>query len=245
MPRHPDSGQIDLAELFRRVQREMLAQLSVGRMFEHASSAGAATERHWLALFRRYLPQRYRAAPAFVIDAQGHRSRQIDLAIFDNLYSPALFPDVAGLHLPAECVYAVFEIKPTFSRQWIREAMDKAATVRALSRTSVAVIAAGGKRKAIRPKKILAGLLATSSVWSEPTFAKNLSPALLQAPAEARLDLGCSLEHGAFELDPAIRISPAEDALFFFILRLLDRLRSMGTAPAADLMKYAPTLRKR
>ena len=62
MARSPDSGQIDLAELFRRVQHEMLAQLSVGRMFEHASTAGAATEHHWLEMFHRYLPTAYRAA---------------------------------------------------------------------------------------------------------------------------------------------------------------------------------------
>jgi hypothetical protein len=47
MPRSPDSGQLDLSEVFRRVQRQMLAQLAVGRLFEHASSAGAATEQHW------------------------------------------------------------------------------------------------------------------------------------------------------------------------------------------------------
>src|SRR5690349_9567558 len=49
MPRPPDSGRIHLAEIFRRVQQEMLAQLSVGRLFEHASTAGAATEHHWIA----------------------------------------------------------------------------------------------------------------------------------------------------------------------------------------------------
>src|SRR5580658_7384502 len=63
MPRGPDSGQIDLSEVFHRVQQEMLAQLAVGRLFEHASAAGAATEHHWLELFDRYLPKRYRASP--------------------------------------------------------------------------------------------------------------------------------------------------------------------------------------
>src|SRR5689334_17942446 len=155
MPRRPDSGQIDLAEVFRRVQEEMLAQLSVGRLFEHASSAGAATEHHWLQLFDRYLPKRYRAAPAFVIDSTGRRSRQIDIAIFDNLYTPPLFPHSSGLHLPAESVYAVFEVKPTFSRQWLRDAAEKAASVRSLRRTSVSVIG----REAMRPPAILAGLL--------------------------------------------------------------------------------------
>ena len=239
MPRKPDSGHLDLAEVFHRVQQEMLAQLSVGRLFEHASAAGAATEHHWLELFDRYLPKRYRAAPAFVIDAAGRRSRQIDIAIFDNLYSPPLFPHASGFHLPAESVYAVFEVKPTISRQWLRDAYEKAASVRALRRTSVSVIAGGNRRRPIKPSPILAGLLATGSVWTVPTFAQNLRRALASTP----LDIGCSLQHGAFETTPTLRVSPPEESLIFFVLRLLERLRAMGTAPAADLMQYARGLR--
>jgi hypothetical protein len=62
MPRSLDSCKIDLTEVFRRVQHEMLAQLAVGRFFEHPS-AGPASEHHWLALFDRYLPKCYQATP--------------------------------------------------------------------------------------------------------------------------------------------------------------------------------------
>ncbi len=341
MPRKPDSGQIDLAKVFHRVQQQMLADLSVSGMFEHASSAGAAAEHHWIRLFERYLPQRYRAAPTFVIDADGRRSRQIDLAIFDNLYAPLLFPHEAGLHIPAESVYAVFEIKPTISKQWLRDAAEKAASVRALRRTSAPIIASGALRRApVRPQPILAGLLATSSVWSAETFADNIrnalemgdcpklpvtprkhvnrpsgrtvpnfqpagtgsarpqrrsarGPSSLSPPPVSqsqlrgdlsRIDLGCSLQHGAFELvdhaenprqnaardnvvgqagslrpvgnrpframpaphlnpAPGIHISTPDESLIFFMLRLLDRLRAMGTSPAADLMEYGKSLR--
>ena len=92
MSRPCDSGRLDLAELFHRAQQEMLAQLHVGGLIEHGPTAGAATERHWIALFERYLPKRYKAASAFVIDSRGNRSRQIDIAIYDHFYSPLLFP---------------------------------------------------------------------------------------------------------------------------------------------------------
>jgi hypothetical protein len=252
MPRKPDSGRVDLIEIFRRVQTQMLSDLSVGGLFEHASSAGAATEHHWINLFERYLPRRYRAAPAFVIDADGRRSRQIDIAIFDNLYSPPLFPHEAGLHLPAESVYAVFEVKPTISKQWLRDAVEKAASVRALRRTSAPIVASGALRRVpIRPQPILAGLLATTSVWSAETFGDNVRRALTGprplAPGPSSIDLGCSLQHGAFEQlrlpAPHIQISDPDESLIFFMLRLLDRLRDLGTAPAADLMEYGRALR--
>jgi len=264
MPRPPDSGHLDLAEVFRRVQQEMLSQLAVGGLFEHASAAGSATEHHWIALFNRYLPQRYRAAPAFVLDHTGRRSRQIDVAIFDNLYSPLLFPHDSGIHIPAESVYAVFEVKPTFSRQWLRDALIKAESVRTLKRTSVHVISSGGRRAKITPKPILAGLLATGSVWTPDTFAANLRTVLADmhkdqardddatpdAAPDANLDIGCCLAHGSFETTRTkhpttnrIRVSQPDESLIFFVLRLLDRLRAMGTAPAADLMQYARGLR--
>jgi hypothetical protein len=227
MPRAPDSAHLDLSEVFRRVQHEMLASLSVGRLFEHASTAGAATEHHWLEMFHRYLPTAYRAAPAFVIDSTGRRSRQIDIAIFDQLHSPQLFPHASGVHVPAESVYAVFEVKPTFSRQWLRDAADKAASVRAL------------RRNTRRPQPILAGLLAAGSVWSPSTFAANLHSSLEATP----LDIGCCLQYGAFvEQTRTLRISSHDESLIFFVLRLLERLRAMGPAPAIDLMQYARSL---
>jgi hypothetical protein len=226
MPRAPDSARLDLSEVFRRVQHEMLAHLSVGRLFEHASTAGAATEHHWLEMFHRYLPTAYRAAPAFVIDSTGRRSRQIDIAIFDQLHSPQLFPHASGVHVPAESVYAVFEVKPTFSRQWLRDAADKAASVRAL------------RRNTRRPQPILAGLLAAGSVWTPSTFAANLHSSLEATP----LDIGCCLQYGAFEQTRTLRISSHDESLIFFVLRLLERLRAMGPAPAIDLVQYARSL---
>jgi hypothetical protein len=156
---------------------------------------------------------------------------------------------------------------------------------------------------------IIAGLLATSSVWSPETFGENVEIALAALPSsraknDQHLDLGCSLQHGAFEQIPkphprearpsgrafearqngallqtarqSPRSSPEprpsgralssktatvskpstrgrtgnrfststpDESLIFFILRLLQRLREMGTAPAADLMEYGRSLR--
>ena len=86
--RYSDNTRIDLGGIFLRVQKQMLACLAVGDAFENPSACGSASEQRWIDLFDRYLPQRYRASPAFVVDADGRCSRQIDIAIYDNLYSP-------------------------------------------------------------------------------------------------------------------------------------------------------------
>jgi hypothetical protein len=100
-----DTHQIDLHKIFRRVQQQMLANLAASEIFEHPTACGAATEQHWLDLLNRYLPHRYQATSAFIIDADGRRSRQIDIAIYDRFYSPLLFHHDSGPHVPAESVY--------------------------------------------------------------------------------------------------------------------------------------------
>jgi len=221
----------------------MLAQLHVGGLIEHGPTAGAATERHWIALFERYLPKRYRASSAFVIDSRGNRSRQIDIAIYDHFYSPLLFPQESAVHIPAESVYAVFEVKPSMSRPLVRDAAAKIASVRALHRTSAALINAGKRCAAIRPNPILGGLLAANSVWSKGTFAANIAAAVAEHKRNEHLDLVCCLEHGTLECLRTVRVSRPEESLIFFILRLLDRLRAMGTAPAVDWQQYGRSLR--
>ncbi len=233
MPRSADSAHLDLHRVFARLQAELSSQLAVAALFEHASSAGHAAERLWINLLRRHLPRRYRAAPAFIIDHTGARSRQIDLAIFDNLYTPVLFPHASGLHIPAESVYAVFEIKSQFTRQWMREAQEKAASVLSLKRTSIPTPA----RPNTTPQPILTGLLAADSIWNPEKFAANLKAALTDHP----LDIGCALAHGSFtHKRTRTTVSTPNHSLMFFILHLLDRLRALGTAAPADFSAYLP-----
>ena len=66
------------------------------------------------------------------------------------------------MHIPAESVYAVFEVKPSMSRALVRDAAAKVASLRALHRTSAKVISAGKRCSAVRPNPILGGLLAAT-----------------------------------------------------------------------------------
>ncbi len=223
MPRSPDSGQLDLADVFSRVQSKMLADLTTTGVFEHPSANGTATEQIWIEAFSQFLPARYRAVPAFIINSSGHRSRQIDIAIYDNASAPTLFPNPAGVHIPIESVYAIFEVKPTISKQFLEDAAEKAASVRALRSNQ---------------RTILAGLLGTSSVWKEENFSTNLRRALTDLKRDHAIDIGCALEHGAFDRHPTLSVSPPNRALIFFLLRLITRLNALAPRSSPDLLKY-------
>jgi hypothetical protein len=241
--RPADSGRVNLNEVFLHMQSRMLSHLEVGSALEHASTCGAASEAHWLRLLNSHLPERYRASSAFIVDSDGNRSRQIDIAIYDRFYSPLIFPYESGYLVPAESVYAVVEVKQVLTRQYVRDAGLKIGSVRRLRRTSVPVPFAGGCYPPKRPHRILGVVVATRSVWVKD-FQENLSSALAQLGSNDTVDLGCVLTQGAFESGRrGLRLSHPGDSLIYFMIRLIERLRALGNAPAADLMSYGRTLK--
>jgi hypothetical protein len=255
MPRSAihDSGRVDLNQVFQTMQRRMRALLDVGGALEHPSACGAAGELQWLHLLNCHLPERYRASSAFIVDARGNRSRQIDIAIYDRFYSPLIFPYEGGILIPAESVYAVFEVKQVLTRQYVRDAGIKVASVRRLKRTTVPIPAtATGDCPAKPPFRILTGVLANKSVWKEKDFVANLTSALAQLTPDQSLDLGCILHQAAFQCVPRprrrrhnLKLSTADDSLVFFLFHFLDRLRALGTAPALNFLAYARSLKSK
>lgn len=229
MSRNPDTRKIDLANVFLRVQKEMLSHLSVSNLLEHSATHGAESEQEWIRLFDLYLPTRFRSAPCFVINSDGRRSRQIDLAIFDTFSSPQLFARHTALYIPIESVYATFEIKSNLNVETLSDAGKKAASVRQL------------RSDPSRP--ILAGVLAPTSVWVPRFFSAKLARNLDQLPHLHNIDLGCALQRGSFEFSDHLTVSPPHEALIFFLLRLADRLDALGPPPRLDLMRYARGIR--
>ena len=62
-------------------------------------------------MLKTYLPERYRADKAYVVDSKGAFSDQIDVVVYDRQYSPFIFTYENETIIPAESVYAVFEAK--------------------------------------------------------------------------------------------------------------------------------------
>ena len=77
----------------------------------HPVLKGDAAETVWLSMLGDYLPERYRARRAVVVDSNGTFSHQIDIVIFDRQYSPFVFHQDGLDVVPAESVYAVLEAK--------------------------------------------------------------------------------------------------------------------------------------
>jgi Domain of unknown function (DUF6602) len=230
-----------LLEQFHKDIEHKLA--TARRSLAHTVTKGDASERVWLEMLRDYLPRRYTATKAHVVDSNGTFSEQIDVVVFDRQYSPFIFNFQGQEIVPAESVYAVFEAKQTISAALIQYAMSKAATVRRLRRTSLPIPTASGGVPAKKPGHILAGILTFESEWSPP-LGSALVKALKQGGEAERLDMGCVAAHGTFTWDAAgfHAIIPKGKPATAFLLELIARLQELATVPMIDVRAYAKWL---
>lgn len=233
-----------LEKILSSVHNDIERRLSAVReTFAHPTTKGDASEQVWLELFQRYLPRRYQAERAHVVDSNGVFSDQIDVVIFDRQYSPFIFDFEGQKIIAAESVYAVFEAKQSATAAYVAAAQDKVQSVRRLHRTSLPIPHAGGTYppKALPP--ILGGLLTFESDWNPP-LGDSLRAALDGGYGERRLDIGCIAAHGVFSCDASgcstATLKPK--AAIAFLLELIARLQDSATVPMIDVRAYAKWL---
>jgi hypothetical protein len=230
-----------LSKLLAGLHDDIQQRLATARKaLAHPGTKGDASEHVWLQLLQTYLPQRYQAATAHVVDSNGLFSEQIDVVVFDRQYSPFIFHFEGQTIIPAESVYAVFEAKQTINAHLIDYAQEKVASVRRLHRTSLPIPHAGGTYPPKPLPHIFGGVLTFESEWS-PALGQPLLDALGKAGPEERLDIGCIAAHGMFGCDAAgcHAIGPLTKPATTFLFELIALLQSSATVPMIDIHSYA------
>ncbi|PZV37068.1 DUF6602 domain-containing protein [Mesorhizobium kowhaii] len=236
-----------LPRLLEGLHNDMQQRLETSRgVFGHPVAKGNASETVWLKLLQTYLPQRYQAETAHVVDSTDKFSDQIDIVIFDRQYSPFIFKYEGQIIVPAESVYAVFEAKQSINAEQVDYAQGKVASVRALHRTSLPIPHAGGTYPAKPPIPILGGILTFESDWTPP-LGTPLQKALEKGDGNQRLNMGCIAAHGNFRYNPKdndYALLPENRPATAFLLDLISQLQFSGTVPMIDVQAYAEWLAK-
>lgn len=234
-------GKSFLRSAFTAEQEVLSVQLKLSsESITHDGVMGDVNEQHFIEVLRKYLPNRYAVDSAIVIDSNGATSDQIDIVIYDPQYTPTLLDQHDHRFIPAESVYAVFEVKPTINKGYLEYAAKKAESVRALERTSVPITHVGGKPVVKELFPIVSGIVATTIDWAEgfssEAFIQN-NEALIDLQI---LDCGLSVMGGSFDVfEGELKVGPTINSLAYFIFRLLQKLNGLGTVPAVDWNKYA------
>ena len=230
-----------LAQLLAGLHDDIERRLRTSRQsFAHSGTNGNASEHVWLELLQNYLPNRYQAATAHVVDSVGDFSEQIDVVVFDRQYSPFIFKFEGQFIIPAESVHAVFEAKQAINADHVSYAQKKVASVRRLHRTSLPIPHAGGTYPPKPLPHIFGGLLTFESDWN-PALGQPLIDALSEGEVSGGLDLGCVAAHGMFGCDESscYTITPQGKPATAFLFELIGRLQSTATVPMIDIRAYA------
>lgn len=228
---------MSIKSLFKTKQTVLESKLSI--LLDHPVTKGEHCEGAWIDFFNSFLPNKYAVDKGFVFDAKGNVSEQIDIIIYDALYTPLIFGTDAGeKFITAESVYAVFDSKPTINKETLEYANKKVASVVGLTRSSRGVINAG---KAVPPRElthIIGGLLAVDAISSE-AIKQHIS-------STPHIDIGCGIKKTSFVIyrgaDRAIvdtHFSNSEESVLAFFYIILDSLYQLGTVAGIDIRDYA------
>lgn len=262
------SNKIDIKMLFGGLQTQMNAQLNTNREFiTHPGSKGDALENAWIEWLRKYLPNRYSVDKAIVIDHEGNTSHQIDIVIYDNWFTPFIFSQNGFHYVPAEGVYAVFEVKPDIAdssdgKTNIEYAAEKIESVRKLLRTSTDMINSGRKFPPRPLTKIIGGILCSTNSYTHKNN-NTIKDHIKNQGGLKSIDLGCIADYGSFFVNyepneeimengmdkylefyanrdfKEIKFSKSENSLVTFFMQLTRYLQqAIGTVPAINLQLY-------
>ncbi len=224
------TNKIDIKKLFSALDEEMRLKLSskIDEIY-HPTAKGNEVELNWIGLLRNYLPERYKVNNGFVVDHEGNISEQIDIIIYDRHFTPFIFRGENVVYIPAEGVYAVFEVKPKFDKENYDYAVKKLKSVNELKRTSASFVHIMGKDKK-ELFEVIGGILTkengSKDIYNNLKAGSELAMVLC-------LDCGIKIVE-----EKIVVIQDGAPILAFFLLKLIEKLRALGSVPALDVDKY-------
>lgn len=164
--------------------RELLAEAEarLGSAFRTSSAAlahaGEKGEARVVAL-RRFLsdqlPGRYAVASGEIFDADGNRSGQTDVVVYDSVNTRPFFTDNGVVLLPAEALLATVEVKTLLSKQEVEKSVRGIAKIHALRPSDApwAVAEAGRGQSTHSAPRVFTTVFAYDSDLVEESWAAS------------------------------------------------------------------------
>lgn len=118
-----DEGGIGLGETERTGKVEQLILENYQRLnsmiseevdfaSNHGGLTGDSREVMWMEFFRKIIPKKYSLAQGvIIIDSEGNHSNEVDIAVFDEQYTPYVFQHNSLKFIPIEAVAIAIECK--------------------------------------------------------------------------------------------------------------------------------------
>lgn len=125
-----------LLEALRNSTGHLAAGFENSRLFTHAGEKGEFRERIIEDFLRPFLPTCYGIGSGQVFSSDGSDSKQVDIVLYDELFSNVLFRDASTSLFPCESVYGTIEVKSNLTTDDLKAGIANIASVKRLPRAS-------------------------------------------------------------------------------------------------------------
>lgn len=103
-----------IIENYSNIEESIVKQLQLA--VDHPGTIGGFREEIWKSLFEQIVPKKFSIERSvFILDSNGNVSHEVDLAIFDEQYTPYIFRYGTLKFIPIEAVAVVIECKSSNS----------------------------------------------------------------------------------------------------------------------------------
>lgn len=123
-----------LIQALRNSTQRLDAGLHDSTLFKHKGDRGEFRERIIEDFLRPFLPRCYGLGSGEIFSEFGQGSNQIDVVIFDDIFSNVLFRDKNNSLFPCESVFGTIEIKSILSTEELEIAINNIKSVKELPR---------------------------------------------------------------------------------------------------------------
>jgi hypothetical protein len=118
-----------------RLEAACIAEkMQQSNLFAQMGDRGEFREQIIQEFLRPHLPPCYGLDPGEIFSSEGQQSAQIDIVVYDAIFSTVLFQSKTRKLFPAESVYGSIEVKSTLSLPELDRACANIASVKKLSR---------------------------------------------------------------------------------------------------------------
>lgn len=128
-----------IADNYIELEKSIVTQLKLSCDHHHVTS-GSFREEIWKALFRQIIPKKFTIERSvFIIDSEGRVSKEVDLAVFDEQYTPYIFNYGNIKYIPIEAVAVVVqcksrELKNKEIQDWVKSITSLETSLKSVAR---------------------------------------------------------------------------------------------------------------
>jgi hypothetical protein len=115
-------------------EKKLEVYFEESNLFKHSGEKGEFREQIISKLIRPFLPKCYGLGTGEIFSLDGNSSNQIDIVIYDALFSNILLKNEQSCLFPCESVYGEIEVKSNLSSSELTQSLDNIASMKGLTR---------------------------------------------------------------------------------------------------------------